>query len=424
LSSRLARRTARRAAVLGAAGAAVLALLLLAPSVSAARPSPAPPTVPARAWILIDAGDGARLAAQDPAGSRAMASATKLMTAYLALHRLDPDRRLVAPRYHASPGESLLGLRPGERISVGDLLYGLLLASGNDAAVALADGVAGSVPAFVGEMNVAARRLGLDDTSYANPIGLDAPGNYSSPRDLAKLSLRLRRVPLFRRIVDTPRITLHSGADQRTVVNRNDLVGRVRWINGVKTGDTLDAGHVLVASGTRKGVTLISVLMGAPSIAARDEGTLALLRYGFSLYRLETPVREGERLAFPPVPNAGERLPVIAARSLRAAVRRGERVDVSVRVPDHLEAPIRRGERVGRVDLTVGGEPVGRVLLLAHRSLAAASGESLVARLDDVVPGGRVALWGGAVGAAILIGIALAVARSRVTARRRDGGTL
>jgi D-alanyl-D-alanine carboxypeptidase (penicillin-binding protein 5/6) len=346
------------------------------------------------------------------------------MTAYLALHRLDPDKRLVAPRYRASPGESLLGLRPGERISVRDLLYGLLLASGNDAAVALAEGVTGSVPAFVREMNGAARRLGLKDTSYANPIGLDAPGNYSSPRDLARLSLRLRRVPLFRRIVDTSRITLHSGAGEPTVVNRNDLVGRVGWINGVKTGDTLDAGHVLVASGTRKGVTLISVVMGAASIAARDEGTLALLRYGFSLYRLETPVREGEELAAPHVPNAGERLPLVAARSLRSAVRRGEGVDVGIRVPEVLEAPIRRGERIGSAALTVGGELVGRVPLLARRSLSAASGESLVARIDDFVPGGRVALWSSAAAAAILIGIAVAVARSRAAPSRRDGGAL
>ena len=424
MSSRLARRTARRAAALGAAGAAVLALLLLAPAGAPASPAPAPPTIPAGAWILIDAADGARLAAKDPASPRAMASATKLMTAYLALHRLDPDRRLVAPRYIASPGESLLGLRPGERISVRDLLYGLLLASGNDAAVALAKGVAGSVPAFVRDMNGAARRLGLEDTSYANPIGLDAPGNDSSPRDLATLAQRLRGVRLFRRIVDTPRITLHSSAGERTVVNRNDLVGRVGWINGVKTGDTLDAGHVLVASGTRKGVTLISVVMGAPSIAARDEGTLALLRYGFSLYRVETPVHEGEELAAPPVPNAGERLSLIAARPLRGAVRRGERVDVRVRVPDHLEAPIRHGERIGSAALTVGGELVARAPVLAGRSLSPTTGESLVARVDDVVPGGRVALWSGAAAAAILILIAVAAVRSRAAASRRDGGAL
>ena len=417
----MARQTARRTAL--GAGAIVLALLA-GPSGAHASSVPAPPTVPARAWILIDAGDGARLAARDPAVPRAMASATKLMTADLALHGLDPGRRLVAPRYQASPGESLLGLRPGERISVRDLLYGLLLASGNDAAVALAKGVAGSVPAFVREMNRAARRLGLDDTSYANPIGLDAPGNYSSPRDLATLTLRLRRVRLFRRIVDTPRITLHSGAVQRTVVNRNDLVGRVPWITGVKTGDTVDAGHVLVASGRRKGVTLISVVMGAPSIALRDEGTLALLRYGFSLYRLETPVREGHKLAAPPVPNAGERLPLVAARSLRTAVRRRQAVDVDVRVPEELQAPIQRGERVGSAALTLDGAPAGRVPLLAGRSLSTASGESLVARADDVMPGGRVALWSSAAAAAILIGIAVAVVRSRAVGSRRDGGTL
>ena len=188
---------------------------------------------------------------------------------------------MVAPPYDPIPGESLLGLEAGERISVRDLLYGLLLPSGNDAAVTLANGAAGSVPAFVGEMNGAAGDLGLRDTSYANPIGLDEAGNYSTPRDLATLALRLRRQSLFRRIVDTPRKTLHTGAHPRTIVNHNDLLLTVPWINGVKTGYTLDAGYVLVGSGTRKGVTLLSVVMGAPSEAARDQDTLSLCATAF-----------------------------------------------------------------------------------------------------------------------------------------------
>ena len=230
-----------------------------------------------------------------PATSSAIASTTKLMTAYLALHELPLQERLVAPPYHPLPGESLLGLEADERISVRDLLYGLLLPSGNDAAVALADGVAGSVPAFVEEMNRAASRLGLRDTSYANPIGLDEPGNYSSPRDLAKLTMRLRRQRLFRRIVDTARTTLQTGAHPRTIVNHNELVLKVPWIDGVKTGYTLDAGYVLIGSGTRKGVTLLSVVLGAPSVAARDQDTLSLLRYGFSLYRAPAPRSEAGR---------------------------------------------------------------------------------------------------------------------------------
>src|SRR5204863_9811394 len=168
------------------------------------------------------------------------------------LRRLPLSKTIVAPAYHAMPGESLMGLRAGEQVTVHDLLYGLLLPSGNDAAVALADGVAGSTGAFVGEINRAASRLDLDDMRYANPIGLDEPGNYSSPRDLAKLTLRLRRDRVFRRIVDTPRMTL-AGAHPPTVVNRNDLVAKVPWINGVKTGYTAGAGNVLVASGSMTG---------------------------------------------------------------------------------------------------------------------------------------------------------------------------
>ena len=249
-----------------------MALAAGEPSPAAAGAAPAPPQVPATGWTLVDAGDRDRLAAAEPDESRSMASTTKLMTAYLALRELPLDERLVAPPYDPLPGESLLGLAPGERISVRDLLYGLLMASGNDAAVTLAEGVSGSVPAFVEEMNDAARRLGLSETSYANPIGLDEPGNYSSPHDLVELTLKLRRSRVFRRIVDTARATLRTGAHPRTVVNRNHLVGTVPWVNGVKTGYTPQAGDVLVASGTRKGITLVSVVMGAPTEAARDDG--------------------------------------------------------------------------------------------------------------------------------------------------------
>lgn len=373
-----------------------------------------PPEVPARAWLLLDASDGTRLAAHDVGRSLAMASTTKLMTAYLALERLPPRRRLVAPPYHPLPGESLLGLRTGERISVRDLLYGLLMPSGNDAAVTLADGVAGSVPAFVRQMNDTARRLGLRDTSYANPIGLDAPDNRSSPRDLAKLSLRLRREPLFRRIVNTPRTTLRTGARPRRIVNRNDLVLEVPWINGVKTGYTLDAGYVLVASGTRKRATLLSVVMGAPSIPARDQDTLALLRYGFSLYRREAPVKRGERLAAPAVLGRDEALPLVAQRAVHVTARNDQAVDVRVEAPQEVEGPIRRGLPLGTAAVTLDGEVVGRSPLLAKRSAPAPSSRSLVARVDDALPGPRAVVWAVAgAAAAIVIGIALALTRRR-----------
>jgi D-alanyl-D-alanine carboxypeptidase (penicillin-binding protein 5/6) len=371
---------------------AVAALALLPAQVARAESAPQPPELSARQWVLIDADDRARLAGHEVAASHAMASTTKLMTAYLALHRLPLDKLVTAPPYHPIAGESLLGLEAGERVSVRDLLYGLLLPSGNDAALTLADGVSGSEQAFVAGMNREARRLGLGDTSYANPIGLDAATNYTSPRDLAKLTLALRRDALFRRIVDTPRITLESGDHPRTITNRNTLLLTHPWVNGVKTGYTPEAGNVLVATGTRKGVTLLSVVMGEPTEADRDSDSLALLDYGFSLYRPREALKRGERVGSSDVPNAGERVSLVAARSLTATVRRGQSVDVALRAPTAVEAPIRRGERIGRATVTVDGEPAGSVPAVAARRVEPAAG-GVVASIDDAIPGPRIVVW-------------------------------
>jgi D-alanyl-D-alanine carboxypeptidase (penicillin-binding protein 5/6) len=388
------RLSSRPSATRGVACVAVIAALVLVPAARAgASPGPKPPDIPARAWLLLDVGDRARLAAHDPGSSHAMASTTKLMTAYLALHRLPLDKLVTAPPYDPIPGESLLGLEAGERMTVRDLLYGLLLPSGNDAAVTLADGVSGSTEAFVREMNRAADRLGLDETSYANPIGLDEPGNYSSPRDLADLALTLRHDKLFRRIVDTPQITLETGSHPRTIENHNDLVLSHPWINGVKTGYTPDAGNVLVASGTQKGATLLSVVMGAPSIAVRDSDSLTLLDYGFSLYRREDAVRSGEKLGSAAVANADARVALVARGGIQATVRRGQTVDVALKAPSSIEAPIRRGERLGMATAMLAGEPVGRVPVVAARAVRPAAGGSLVADVDDAVPGPRIVVW-------------------------------
>jgi D-alanyl-D-alanine carboxypeptidase (penicillin-binding protein 5/6) len=372
--------------------AALAALALLPAGTARADAPPKPPTLSAREWILLDADDHARLAGHDVTTSRAMASTTKLMTAYLALHQLPLAKLLTAPPYSPIPGESLLGLRAGERMSVRDLLYGLLLPSGNDAALTLADGVAGSERAFVGEMNQEAQLLGLRDTSYANPIGLDAPGNYTSPQDLADLTLALRRDELFRRIVDTPRITLETGDHPRTITNHNTLLLSHPWISGAKTGYTPQAGTVLVTTGTRKGVTLLSVVMGEPTEASRDRDSLALLDYGFSLYRRTDAVRRGERVGSADVPNAGERLPLVAGAPVQATVRHGQSVDVGLRAPAAVEAPIRRGQRLGTATVTVDGEPAGSVPAIAARPVTPAD-SGLVASVDDAVPGPRIVVW-------------------------------
>ena len=355
--------------------AAVIALLIcllgLPGSVSAAA---SPPKVDARAWILIDPRDDSVLAAKGPNKRLPIASATKLMTAYLALHRLKPSQIVSAPAYRPSnPAEIRLGLRAGERIRVRDLLYGLLLPSAGDAAVTLADAVSGSVPAFVHDMNRTARKLGLADTSYANPIGLDDPDNYSSARDLVTLAAILMRNRLFARIVDTPVATLSSGDHPRTVTSRNTLLGQAPWVDGVKTGHTLGAGYVLVGSGNRGSTTLISAVLGTPSEDARDQSTLDLLGYGFSLYHPVAEVTRGEEIVSPELDYRSDRLPLLAARPITVTVREGQRVATRVEAPDVVSGDVRKGQRLGSVTVTVDGERAAVSPLVAAHAVGAAT---------------------------------------------------
>jgi len=353
---------------------------------------PKPPALNADAWLLVDSSDDSVLADRDPDTERAMASTTKLMTAYLALRSLDLDDVVTAAPYQPGPAESLMNLRPGERVSVHDLLYGLLLASGNDAAETLAVAVSGSESAFVARMNKTADRLGLEETSYRDPIGFDAPGHYTSPHDLIELTERLRRDAVFRKVTDTPEIELTEGEKPRRVANRNNLVHTVPWVDGVKTGYTDDAGYVLVASGRQKGISLISAVMGAPSESERDASSIELLRYGFSLYHREDVVDRGERLGETSVQYRDESVPLAATRAVDLTVRRDQDVEVASRgVPSEIEGPIERGDRLGKAVVTLDGAEVARVPLGSTRSVDRAS---LIDRIDSALPGERAGAWG------------------------------
>lgn len=342
--------------------------------------------------MLVDAADDDVITAHRPGAELPMASTTKLMTAYLALRELDLDEVVTAAPYEPGPAESLMKLRPGEQVSVHDLLYGLLLASGNDAAVTLAVAAAGSEDAFVVQMNRAARRLGLSDTSYENPIGFDAPDQHTSADDLVDLAIELRRDPTFRGITDTPGIELTEGERTRRIVNRNTLVRTVPWVDGVKTGYTLQAGYVLVGSGERKGVTLVSAVLGTPSEAARDAATLELLRYGFSLYRPEAVLERGERLGQVAIRDRDVTVPLAAAKGVELTLRRDEDVEVGLRgVPAEVEGPIERGQALGTAVVTVDGAVEARVELVATHSADAAT---LIERIDAALPGSRAGAWG------------------------------
>lgn len=359
--------------------AALAAWLLLAAAAPAARAQDdargdGGPAVDAPAAVLFQPDTGDVVFERADTERRPIASTTKLMTALVTLESVGLDEVLTAVDYDAMPAESLMGLRGGERVSVRDLLEGLLLASGNDAAATLAVRVAGSERAFVRRMNRRARELGLRDTHFANPIGLDDPRNYSSAADLAKLALLLLRDPFFARTVDRTEAVVGTGDRRRTIVNRNALVQSVPWVDGVKTGYTSQAGYVLVGSATRRGVRLVSAVLGTASEYQRDADTLALLRWGLRRYRIATPVRRDEVLAQPELAFREARTPVVAKRRVRLVVRRGERPQVRVvGVPDEIEGPLDAGDRVGTAIVLRRGKEVARVPLVTAESVAAPS---------------------------------------------------
>jgi D-alanyl-D-alanine carboxypeptidase (penicillin-binding protein 5/6) len=289
------------------------------------------------------------------------------MTALLTLEGARPRKVFTAGDYVAAPVESQIGLRPGERMRVGDLVEALLLESANDAAAALAEGVSGSVDSFVAEMNERAAELGLEDTSYANPIGFDDPLNYSTASDLATLTRELLERPRFARVVDMPEARLESGARPRTIDNRNTLVAAHPFVTGVKTGHTLGAGYVLIGSAKgRGGARVISVVMGEPSEAARDADTLKLLRWGIARFQRVRVLDDRRVMARADIEHRDERAVLVPSRDIVLTLRDGERVRRRVRAPGELEGPIPKGVGVGSVSVFVDGERVARIALVTR----------------------------------------------------------
>lgn len=358
----------RRSVAAAAVAGLVLAFAILTP------PAPAAPAIRAPAAILVQPATGDVVFGRNAAQQRSIASTTKLMTALLTLERGRLSRTLTAVRYRGLAVESTMNLSAGERLTTADLLRGLLLASANDAAATLAVRIGGTEKRFVALMNARARQLGLDETHYANPVGLDAPGNHSSAEDLVKLTLILRRNAFFRDVTNLPRATLKSGARQRTILNRNLLVRNVPVANGVKTGHTQQAGYVLVGSATRRGVTVVSAVLGDPSEAARDADSLALLRYGLSRYRRVTAIRDGQVVGSVALGGRSGRAAVVATRTVQRVVRRGERVTRRVvGLPARVDGPLPAGTRVGTLELRWRKRTIDRMPVVTRSAIAAAS---------------------------------------------------
>lgn len=333
-----------------------------------------PPHVGAKSVLVANLDTGAVLYAKSAKARRPIASLTKIMTALVVMTAAEPDEVVAVSGNAAAQTGSSLGLLAGERITVRQLLYALLLQSSNDAAVALAEHVGGSVVGFLDLMNRTARRLGMTDSFFTSPSGLDDRG-YSSARDMAIVTREVYGQPLFEKIVKTKFHDIPSPSGRpRHIQNRNILLWLYPGAIGVKTGFTTPAGHCLIAAADRGGVRLVAVALGS---GGEDAGGVfndgaALLNYGYSAFRVETLIHAGNPVG--PFIVDGTPVPVVAAASLPHFLRLdlADKVTIQVRMNAGLSLPVAAGEKVGRVSVSVDGKRVGVVDAVAAASVTSA----------------------------------------------------
>ena len=331
----------------------------------------AAPDVALKAGVLVDA-DGRVLWARQEDARRAMASITKIMTAVVALESGSLDEMVMVPAAATRVGESTSFLKTGDELSMQHMLEALLVKSGNDAAVAIAMHVSGSDEAFVSAMNAKATELGLADTNFANPHGLDGPDHRTSARDLAVLARYAMSKPAFRTIVGMKQVTLGSGDRQETFANTDVLIDNYQGITGIKTGYTSRAGYCVVNSAKRNDIELFAVVLGTATEAARFGASRELLDWGFAHYRPQSLVTSGTVLAESPVrdyldvvvPAAVSRDATVSVLDLNGPITRT--VTVS-----SVSAPVKIGQRVGVAAFTQQGRLIASIPLIATVDIAA-----------------------------------------------------
>ena len=335
-------------------------ILATALAVTLAQPALASPTLSLSAAnaCLLDCDSGRVLYAKNAQQPGLIASTTKIMTALIVAEQCNPDARVKIPAEATGIEGSSMYLQAGEVLTVRDLLYGLMLHSGNDAAVALAIFCAGDVGAFVDRMNQRAAQLRLEHTRFANPNGLDNEQNYASAEDLAHLACAALENDLLREVVSTRTYT--NGL--RTMTNHNKLLWRYDGAIGVKTGYTRAAGRILVSAAERDGRRLVAVTMNAPD--DWNDHT-KLLDYGFSAFSEQIAVRAGQTLGVLPV-MGGENgsVQLYAAQTLRCTLAEGEQYELRLELPPFAYAPLLVGEALGQAVLLLNGRELARADLI------------------------------------------------------------
>lgn len=314
--------------------------------------------ISAECAILIDAQTGRVLYEKKTEEKSLIASTTKIMTALVICEQTNVLDRVKIPKEAVGIEGSSMYLKEGEVLTVQELLYGLMLQSGNDAAVALAIYCGGTVEGFTELMNDKAHRLGMTQSHFANPNGLDSPGNYSTARDMGILTAYAMQNPIFAQTVSTKTITI----GERCLRNHNKLLWQLEGANGVKTGYTKAAGRILISSVTRMGRQLIAVTFNAPD-DWQDHKTL--IEDGFSRFTVQQLVRQGQTLGQLELAGGQETsVDLIAAEDFSYSLAQGERVTISLPEAGFAYAPVAEGQEAGFAHILVDGTAVAKVPLV------------------------------------------------------------
>ena len=340
--------------IAGTAAALLAAVLFTSTQVNA---------ISAKKAIVLDAQTGRVLYAHAENDRALIASTTKIMTALIICEQCNVLDRMKIPKEAVGIEGSSMYLQEGEVLTLQELLYGLMLRSGNDAAVALAIYCGGTVEGFAQLMNDKAHRLGMENTHFSNPNGLDAPDHYSTAKDMAILAAYAMENPIFRQTVSTKSVTTGN----RVLQNHNKLLWRVEGTDGVKTGFTKAAGRILVSSTTRQGRRIIVVTMDDPNDWLDHE---RLIEDAFSKFTVKTLVTKGEMLGKAEVAGgeAGE-VELLAGETFTFALRPDEKVDFYLPAPGFVYAPVVEGALAGYAHVMVDGASVGKVPLVYGQTI-------------------------------------------------------
>jgi len=364
------------------AAAIMLGLMMLCPhQVQANEPLEAgtPISITSPSVILTEASTGQVIFEKNADARRPVASVNKVMTILLTLEaigegRMAPDDRVTVSARASSMGGSQVFLDAGSSYKVRDLLKSVIVASANDAAVALAEHMDGAEEAFVRRMNARATELGLENTCYVNCTGLPAQGHYTTARDVSKLSAQLDRHPLYYEFstIWMDELT-HPGGRKTQLTNTNRLVRFYEGCDGYKTGSTNEARYCISATAEKNGLRLIAVVLGADAGQTRFDEARSMLEYGFAGYQLFSPVKEGDALGMQvPVRLGGsDTVSAVSGGTSSTLIRKGEqsRYSLDVALLEHVNAPVQKGDVIGEIRVMRDGQLAERIPAVAGETV-------------------------------------------------------